>query len=685
MSNNKEVNNYPIEDQDHINPNANSDEDDDIEEANFIQTYDTDNVIRNIQQMNIRENQRTESNFFNANQKSVLDEDYDGQDEQFGIQNNDDNILYVDEDGNVINPEIFGGGDGDQYGNEEYVYMDEDGNVITDENGNVFKFTGNDGNNMGGYIFVDENGQFVDMQGMGFGEMDDIVNEDGEYSYAYNQSEYPNEFQDNSIAGMGTSVSAEFKEDLNKKELTLEDLVFKYDMSDHDLYRLYEASNTEVNNYISEKENLEKMIKVFNGNFDSVVIDNTDDEQKTILYSFVASIFLSFRNSTIKNAILEHQDLLDLFFSPLYDSVPSDDWWEAFYSVARRCRNSIKIFDYFKIQEGEKTKGEKFFQKLFEQIDNPVCMKQINHLFSEDPTSTLKWTDLDFINLAHLIANCFKEITLTEYNYESELKASNICSFCEIILSKDNPVSKSFEQSDTVKIFTDIIFSSENPHPVANHCLQIMLKLFPLNVDMTSEDLLKSLVENLFSNNNSLKNLKSQLEKPTLQVVATALGLYRQSLIQFINTVLKTSIRPQIIKNLAESGAISVGIEKLFIHRKNNVVHLTVYEIILSLLSEDIIDISVQSILEPYKLVDKLIQALEHKDHTYAPFIVNISTSLESLKEKSPENHKKLLEREDWKKFYEEKILTLKETYRPLTDVSSLPQRSSIPMFSFLS
>ena len=74
---------------------------------------------------------------------SHSDEDYDDDDEEY---------VYVDEDGNVVDV------DDDEDG-EDYVYVDEDGNVIDDED----------------YVYVDEDGNIVDAEDEDEDEEDDSV------------------------------------------------------------------------------------------------------------------------------------------------------------------------------------------------------------------------------------------------------------------------------------------------------------------------------------------------------------------------------------------------------------------------------------------------------------------------------------------------------------------------------
>jgi len=195
----------------------------------------------------------------------------------------------------------------------------------------------------------------------------------------------------------------------------------------------------------------------------------------------------------------------------------------------------------------------------------------------------------------------------------------------------------------------------------------------------------ETITDALFKLDKSLLNLRYQIEHPTLQQHnQNSLGLYRQNLLQFVMNILQHSNeKAEIIQKVFDNGLLDVCLDKLFIHKRNNVVHQIVFDIVKILLSKKEILPNILEALDKYKFLDKLIASLNDTESTYTPYVVHISKRLNELK--NEEVAKKYFDRDDWNNFVVEKVIPLFDSYHPLTDVSSLPLRMNPAMFSFIS
>lgn len=468
------------------------------------------------------------------------------------------------------------------------------------------------------------------------------------------------------------------------KEICLE---YNYSLLDH-----YCRGDERIVQYINSDEQMFQLIEFLTYEFEK---QNGDDKRAI---NIAEKIFTSYQNTSVIDNILGKNYLLERFFSCLDNEAITPQWCRVLFFWTYE-HGIDKLFNYlgmlsnedpfFESNKFRSSKGYKILLSLFSHLKNLHVIKILITFLTND--SSNHWNNfVSMYDIKEIIMNRLEHISslnISEYDYAAEQESYNLCVLIEEILKKYNSCRLYLQLNslEFTRLLLNIVFSPQ-PHPFANYCINIVLKMFEevfnkesytttKNMPPIIENFLSYIIEHDNKTYRPLDVLKYFIDNPVLQFDNNSFGTYRLKIIKIVDMIVKTNYGI-LHKELIYSGVLTLCFDLNFKYQNNSILHNKVADIINNLL-ETAEQEWIEDWLKQDNLINRLIEVLDHdKTSAYIPMLISICKKIEEVAEEQHTIKALLNENEKWSTFYQNIVVKRIKEYTTLGNICDYHTRN---------
>eukprot|EP01129_Flabellula_baltica_P011908 TRINITY_DN5294_c0_g1_i1.p1 TRINITY_DN5294_c0_g1~~TRINITY_DN5294_c0_g1_i1.p1 ORF type:complete len:540 (+),score=113.66 TRINITY_DN5294_c0_g1_i1:22-1620(+) len=444
-------------------------------------------------------------------------------------------------------------------------------------------------------------------------------------------------------------MTDEFKGLFESEEVTLEMLLFSHSS---ELEELYDDNHGGVTQFLCREENIKKLIHVLAGDFDEFVLEKPS-YYRQLLEGFAFHVLSESRNYSAMSVILQSDDLMHMLLEVFYRDEPEMEWFDCFQAITTKPYDSTQIVVGYLERTNQ---AQKFMERLIDigNTDHGYAqlLKFVNN-FEMEWSKILSAFDFPMVILK----------SLPDVNYEMKNKLETLA--LVVMMKENSPLADAFNKQECIDLLEESIFQ-ESPEEIAKCYLNILDMLLPVQYEA------HPIIQGILIPER-LELWKNQLSNPTLQITTESLGLYRLKIVEVLNKVISTA-NANMMTSVYNSGIIETLLSLFFKHENNNILHQQVLSITYHLIRICIEDGGIEqliNILVKESVLLKIVDAVK-RNTPQTGYLVMLCVQLADLAHYLADIHNWLNSMDEWDIFYNDYVEVKRQSYRPLTDLSSL-------------